>query len=306
MSSHALAPAASRTVASGLRRTPVLRKVIALAAIASAVALMIVGGLLPWIVLFNGMTPVRGFSLDGGFLALLVLAVVALLFVQARHGSARILRPIAVVAASAVVADSLYSAWRISLYVGAPGPTGVLTDPSACVGPYVFAAAGAVLVAAALIAPAAPGRMGRRVAARLALALLLLVAAIIHLILTPEHLGVSTLLGVGFLLAGLAQLALAGFALSAPDRAEALGMDVVIVVDIALIVIYIYAVVAGLPLEAGHAADDALGLRLGAGEPVDVKGGIDLVAEVAAVGLAAVLALRPPRPLPGARARRLH
>jgi hypothetical protein len=261
--------------------------------------LMIAGGLLPWIVLFNGLTVVDGFSLDGGLLAFLVVAVVALLFVQARHGSVWILRPIAIVTASAVVADSLYSAWRISVYVGAPGPTGVLADPSPGAGPYVFAAAGAVLVAAAVIAPAAPRRMGGRIAALLTLALLLLVAASIHLILTPEHLGVSTLLGVGFLLAGLAQLGLAGFALSAPSRAETIGMDVVIVVNLALIVIYVYAVLVGLPLEAGHAADDAVGLRLGAGEPIDLKGGIDLIAEVAAVGIAAVLALRRDRMSPG-------
>jgi hypothetical protein len=275
-----------------VRRTPAPRRVIALAAVVSAVVLMIAGGLLPWIVLFNGLTAVRGFSVDGGFLALLVLAAVALLFVQARHGSARILRPIAIVAASAVVADSLYSAWRISVYVGAPGPTGVLTDPSPGAGPYVFAAAGTVLLAAAIIAPAAPRRMGGSIAARLTLALLLLVAAIIHLILTPEHLGVSTLLGTGFLLAGLAQFGLAGFALGAHDRAATIGMDLVIVVNLALIAIYVYAVLVGLPLEAGHAADDAIGLRLGSGEPIDVKGGIDLIAEVAAVGIAACLALR--------------
>jgi hypothetical protein len=164
--------------------------------------------------------------------------------------------------------------------------------PSPGVGPYVFAAAGAVLLAVAVIAPATPGRVSKQVAARLALSVVLLVAAIIHLILTPEHLGVSALLGTGFLLAGVAQLVLAGTALGARGRVEVFGLSAIVVVNVALIGIYVYAVLVGLPIEAGHAADDAGGLRMGGGEPVDVKGGVDLIAEVAAVAIAAVIGFR--------------
>jgi hypothetical protein len=126
------------------------------------------------------------------------------------------------------------------------------------------------------------------VTARLALTLLLVVAAIIHLILTPEHLGISTLLGIGFLLAGVAQLALAGLVLRWPQRTD-LVMGAIVIVNIALIVMYVYAVLVGLPLEAGHAADDGGGLRIGSGEPVDLKGAIDLTVEIAAVALAVVI-----------------
>jgi hypothetical protein len=280
MSSHTLMPGT-------LRVTP-SRPAVALALAVIAVALMIAGGLLPWLSLFNGLTTVQGFSVDGGILALVTLAVVALLFVQARHGGAGILRPIAILASMAIVADSLYSAWRITAYAGDPGPTGVLTSPAPGAGPYVFAAAGAVLVVAAAIAPAAPGRLGRAMTARLVLALLLLTAAIIHLTLTPEHLEISLLLGVGFLLAGFTQLALAALVLGAPERGD-LVMSAVVVVSVALIVIYAYAVLVGLPLEAGHEAEDAIGWQIGAGEPVDMKGVVDFIAEVAAVALAVVI-----------------
>ena len=255
-----------------------------------ALALMLAGGFLPWLTVFNGLTAVSGFSLDGGILAFIVLAVVAMLVVQASAGGARILRPIAVVGGFAVVADSLYSAWRISAFVAAPGPAGVVSSPAAGAGPYVFAAAGVALVAAALVAPAAAGRLGMRVALRLTLTVLLLAAAVIHLVLTPEHLGISTVLGLGFLAAGLAQSALAGLAVGASDRLQPLVMYAVVVVNVALIAIYLYAVLVGLPVEAGHADDDS-GLRIGAGEAVDVKGAVDLIAEVAAVGIAAFLAL---------------
>jgi hypothetical protein len=264
--------------------------VITLSLVVLAVALMVIGAALPWLVVFNGLTAIRGFSLDGGMLGGAVLAVVALLYVQARHGGARYLRPLAIVIAFAVAADSVYSAWRIDQYIAAPGPTGVLTAPAPGSGPYVLAFAGVLLVVAAAIAPAAPGRLTGRSIARLALALLLLIAATIHLILTPEHLGISTILGLGFLAAGLAQLVLAAAALGGRGVVAAMGMNAVVVVNIALIAIYVYAVLVGLPIEAGH-ADDAVGLALGAGEPVDVKGGVDFAAEVAAVVIAAVLSL---------------
>lgn len=286
MSSHIVAAAAS--LDSGMPHPATARRTAALALGATALVLMLAGGFLPWLTVFNGLSAVRGFSLDGGPLGFVVLAVLAVLFVQGRAGGARILRPIAIAGAFAVVADSLYSAGRITAFVAAPGPAGVLTAPTPGPGAYVFAASGAVLVAAALVAPAAAGRIGRRAALRLTLTVLLLAAAVIHLILTPEHLGVSTVLGLGFLAAGLAQSALAGLSVGASERLQPLVMHAVIVVNIALIGIYLYAVLVGLPIEAGHTDDG--GLSIGAGEAVDVKGAVDVIAEVAAVAIAAFLA----------------
>jgi len=289
MSSHLVA-ARAVSLDPGMPRPATARRTAALALGATAFALMLAGGFLPWLTLFNGLTAVRGFSLDGGALSFVVLSVLAMLFVQARHGGARVLRPIAIAGALAVVADSLYSASRISAFVADPGPAGAVSAPMPGAGPYVFAAAGAVVLAAALVAPAAAGRLGMQTALRLTLSVLLLAAAVIHLILTPEHLGVSTVLGLGFLAAGLAQAALAGLAVAAPERLQRLVMYGVLVVNMALLAIYLYAVLWGLPIEAAHADDDA-GLRIGAGEAVDVKGAVDFIAEVAAVGIAAFLAL---------------
>jgi hypothetical protein len=250
---------------------------------------MLVGGFLPWLSVFRGLTELRGFALDGGLLAFIVLAVVAILLVQARRGGGRVLRPIAVIGAAAVIADSLLSAVRIAAFVRTPGPAGALIEPSAGPGPLVFAVAGGALLAAAVVAPAAHGRLSVRASLGLVLAVLLLAAGVIHLILTPEHLGISVLLGLGFLAAGLAQVTLAGLAVGAPRRVEMLVMAAVIVVNAALIVLYLYAVLVGLPFESGH-ADDA-GIRFGAGEPVDLKGGLDFVVEIAAVAVAGFLAL---------------
>jgi hypothetical protein len=125
--------------------------------------------------------------------------------------------------------------------------------------------------------------------ARLALAALLYVAAAIHLLLTPEHLAESTLLGLGFLAAALAQLALAALVVARPA-------DLVLVatlgVTVALVVLYGYAVLVGLPF-AGGGEEHEVGLVVGAGEPVDWWGFVDLLAEVGTLGLAGLLLVRP-------------
>ncbi|MEY9851557.1 hypothetical protein ABH923_001235 [Leifsonia sp. EB41] len=267
------------------------REAVALASGGLALALMVAGGALPWLVLFHGLTVVRGFALDGGLLGGVTLVVVAVLVVMARQGSAAVLRPLAILGAAVVIVDSLYSALRIASYAAAPGPAGALTAPVPGVGPAVFALAGAALLAAAISTPAAAGRIDSLTALRLVLTVSLIVAGTIHLLLTPEHLGASVLLGTGFLLAGVAQLALAGGILFLPERPQWLVLYGIVVVNVALIGIYAYAVLVGLPLEAGH-AEDAVGLAIGRGEPVDVKGGLDLLAEVAAVVLAVIIVSR--------------
>jgi hypothetical protein len=290
MSVHIVLPGSVSGAAAAAIAHPASRRGrVSLALCITALGLMLVGGFLPWLSVFHGLTELRGFSLDGGFLAFIVLAVVAILFVQAQQGGARVLRPIAVIAAGAVIADSIVSAGRIAAFVRTPGPAGAVIEPSAGPGPVVFAVAGGALLAGAIVAPAALGRLGARASLRLVLAVLLLAAAVIHLILTPEHLGISTLLGLGFLAAGLAQVALAGLVVGAPRRVEMLVMAAVIAVNVALIVLYLYAVLVGLPFESGHTDDT--GIRVGAGEPVDLKGGVDFVVEIAAVAVAGILAL---------------
>ena len=113
MSSHIVATA-TEAVDSRMPHPATVRRTAALGLGAMALALMLAGGFLPWLTVFNGLTVVSGFSLDGGILAFVVLAALAMLVVQERSGGARILRPITVVGGFSVVADSLYSAGRIS------------------------------------------------------------------------------------------------------------------------------------------------------------------------------------------------
>jgi hypothetical protein len=252
-----------------------------------AMILMIVGVALPWLFVFNGLTAVPGFSLDGGYLAAMMVAIVGMLWVAASRGGARILRPLALVAAAAVLADSLYSAWRITTYVAHPGITAELTLPSAGSGPYVLAAGAAFLIAATLASPSRVAPLARQTVIRLFLSLVLLTAAAIHLILSPQHFGESPLLGAGFLVAGIVQLVAAAVVLT---RSDGQGLNPILLVSVALIAIYVYAVLIGLPLDSGHDTGGAAGLRIGAGEPLDLKGLINAIAEIAAIPLALFLA----------------
>ena len=279
MTTHALAPLLPIRVAT--------RRGLTISLIGTAMILMVLGAALPWLVVFNGLTTVPGLSLDGGFLAGIMVAVVCVLYVAARHGGARILRPIALVASAAVLADSLYSGWRIAGYIEHPGSTAALTVPSAGPGPYVMAAGAAILFVAAAIAPHRISPLARQALIRLLLALVLLTAASIHLILSPQHFSESPLLGVGFLLAGIVQLGAAAVVLT---RADDRGLNLVLLVSIALIAIYGYAVFVGLPLDSEHAADTAGGLTLGAGEPVDFTGLVNVIAQITAIPLALILA----------------
>jgi len=82
------------------------------------------------------------------------------------------------------------------------------------------------------------------------------------------------------------------------DQVSGASVDVISnasTINVALIGIYIYAVIVGLPLDNGHGADETVGLSIGAGEPIDFKGGIDLIAEIAAVALAGALGWRRPQ-----------
>jgi peptidoglycan/LPS O-acetylase OafA/YrhL len=137
-------------------------------------------------------------------------------------------------------------------------------------------------------------RLQSSLVARVFIAAALLATGWIHLLLAPEHLAESTILGLGFLASGLAQVALAGIVVWRP---ASWSLALVVVLNVTLIVIYAYAVLVGLPFGAGseHDHTEAAGLLIGAGEPVDWYGGISKVAELTSAAIA--LALLAPKKL---------
>ena len=164
-----------------------------------------------------------------------------------------------------------------------------------------------------------PGQATRRIHAAAwasgLLAAVLVTAGAIHLALMPEHLAKSTMLGLGFCAAGIAQLALATLVVVRPWR---IVFAAVIAVSLVLMALYAYSVFIGLPFHEASAAvgapagahagdshaagehqhDEAVrgheqgGLILGAGEPVDALGAGTQAAEIAAVALGAYVLMR--------------
>jgi hypothetical protein len=151
----------------------------------------------------------------------------------------------------------------------------------------------------------------------------LTLAGAIHLLLTHDHFAESPLLGVGFFGSAFAELGLALAVLVKPRR---LVYFAVIGVTSALIGLYAYNVMIGLPFSgarfdsnlleltghtedphhststdhdsgheaAAHSAGDhhSGGLVLGEGEPIDTLGATTKLSELASVGLAIALVLR--------------
>ncbi len=162
----------------------------------------------------------------------------------------------------------------------------------------------------------------------LGLAAALAVAGAIHCLLTPQHMAMSAVFGVGFLAAGIAQLGMAALAVVRPSR---LLYAAVIASTAILSSTYAYNVLVGLPFheevatatavdsedgdelhgesdghhdtgghaEAGHQDEAAVttdhheeGVVLGAGEPVDAYGAVTQLAQLSAAGVALVLIRR--------------
>ena len=273
-----------------LWRSPVLsRSHTALVLTIIGLAVVGAGALMPWVTVFHGLQPIRGFRLDGGDLAGVALASAAMMAVAERHGGARILRPLAATAAIIVVAGSLNSAHRIAEYSADPGPAGALVAPSAGAGPLVMATGGITLLAAALLARARPGAMSKGLRIRMFLAAATFLAAWMHLLLTPEHLNESTLLGLGFLAAGVIQIALAFIVVERPSEG---ALSLLVMVNVALLAVWAYAVLVGLPLRDGHGHDAASGLVIGSGEPIDLASAITKLAELASLSITLVLLRR--------------
>lgn len=99
-----------------------------------------------------------------------------------------------------------------------------------------------------------------------ALAASLAVSGIIHCLLMPDHFVKSTIFGLGFLGAGIAQLGLAGVVLLRPGR---LVYAAIIVISLTLMSLYAFNVAVGLPFHGsadhtevaagGHDGDGAHG-----------------------------------------------
>ncbi len=261
------------------------------AAAASAIAGLTLVALacgIPWLTLFRGLAPQPGFLLDGGKLAGLGIAAAAALLVGARLGGGTALRLFAVAGSGAIVVDSLLVGFRIAAYVADPGPAGPLTQPSAGGGAFVMAIGGILLLVAALIVPLAHRRLSGTLAMGLALGAVVFIPGWIHLLLTPEHIDESLILGSGFLVSGLAQVGLAALAIARPRNWV---LYLIVAVNVGLIAIYANAVLVGLPI--GSDDHHVAGLMIGSGEPIDMFGAITTISQIAGVALAVTLLGRP-------------
>jgi hypothetical protein len=256
-----------------------------------AVGLVLVGvsAGMPWLTLFHGYTPLRGFRLDGGDLSGIALAAALLLVVGARHGGGLLVRPLSALLALAVVAGALRS-WRgIAAYVADPGPAAALTAPTGSPGPLVMAVGGVALLVAVILVRLPTRPLPAPTRLPLALAALAFVAAWMHLVLTPEHFGESPILGAGFLLAAVAQLVLAILAIERPSEWV---WSLLVMVNTALIVVWAYAVVHGLPFGGDEHGAEASGLVIGSGEPIDLAAAVTKLAEMGCTAIALVLMRR--------------
>lgn len=279
----------------GLRAVRQLPTAAALAGLAAAVA----GLLLPWVTVLHGTVPLNGIAAGGGAIAGLAVASALVLAAAHRYGWPAG-RWAAAVGASIAGAGSLWAAVSVADYTADPGPAALLASPAPGPGPWVLAAAAGVLVAAALrpLPRRVPGAGARAsgLAARLGLGATAFVAGWIHVLLTPEHWAESALLGAGFLGAGLLQLALSIAVVERPGRAVHLAL---VVLNVALVAVWLYAVLVGLPFGDAHDHGQSAGWAIGAGEPVDGVALVAKAAELVGAVWAARLASHPIQRTPG-------
>lgn len=115
------------------------------------------------------------------------------------------------------------------------------------------------------------------------LAFALLLAGALHLALTDEHLRSSALLGTGFIVAGLAQLALGLIVAVRPAMAP---YGAAVALNAVLIVLYLMHLTTGLPLPDAAAGSDELQGVLGPRESVELPAVITKLVEVTGIALA--------------------
>lgn len=306
MTSHSFLSVARvrRLAHPGLRASGPLPTTMALAGLVAAVA----GLLLPWVTVFHGFAPLNGIAAGGGTYAGMATASALLLLAAHRYAWAPG-RWLALAAASVAGAGSLWVARSVADYASDPGPAAALASPVPGPGPWVLAA-GAALVVVAVFLPLSRNSRGARpnlaglngaglagrgrtsLGARLGLGATAFVAGWIHLLLVPEHWGASALLGVGFLGAGIVQL---GLAVAVVERPRHIVYLALVALNVALIGVWLYAVLVGLPLGGADDHGDAAGWVVGAGEPIDAVAVVTKAAELAGAVWAGVLISRPVR-----------
>lgn len=253
-----------------------------------AAGLVVVGALAPWLSFFAGLQPIRGTDGPWG----LVLAGLGL-------------------AAGAIATVHLFTAHPSSRWLLAGAGFGVLTiaaplgvmllaefrmlaaDPLLIAriepGLGIVLLGGSLLAATSFVPIITPGETAPTRPApstRIVLAGVVLAAGLVHLLLTQEHLADSVPLGVGFLVVGVMQTAVAALLLLTRTRGP---IAAALLVSAGSAVALLAAVTVGLPL-IGHGMASG---PLGPVEALDDVAGLTLLAEVGAVVLSIRLLRRP-------------
>lgn len=261
------------------------RVVIGSAAVAAGAAIVLIGVALPWLTVQHGRESVNGVLGDGAYLAAAAIGAAALWASYLLNGRPGPLRALVAGAGFLVVYWTIFDVERIVSVVTDDPLAGAMGAPLMGPGPLVAAAGGLVLLGSTLSVPSRAGAMGRVQWMRVLLAAALLATGAIHLQQAPEHLELSTLLGLGFLAAAVSQLGLGAAVLVRGHRL----LYAAIVADCAVFfLLYVYAVVHGLPF----AAHGDAGIQFGAGEPITLSGALSKLAEAVAILVALPLALR--------------
>src|SRR5579859_991052 len=264
---------------------PIFRSFGAIAMLGAAVA--IAGSVLPWVTIFAGTETLTGWDGNPRYLAGIALAGAALTVLFFHAGRPIAVRRLATIAALVVVGGTAMDILSVKAVASSQSVTARLLDPSLGPGPFVMLAGGLALLAVVGI-PASVTAVPAGLWLRMLLAGALFVTGWIHIALVPEHLAESMILGLGFLIAGVAQLALAA-AISL--RPSAVAYYAVVALNAALIVLYTIAAVKGLPFGIDH--QHSGGLVVGSGEPIDLPGALSKAAELVGMALAFGLVGRP-------------
>ncbi|HEY7199743.1 MAG TPA: hypothetical protein VIC57_06010 [Candidatus Dormibacteraeota bacterium] len=260
------------------------REAIGSAGVATGIALVLMAAVVPWVTLLHGQQTVNGVGGDGAYLAAAAIGAGGLWAAYLLRGRPRQLRALVATAALVIVYWALYDFEHIVHMVIDDPMASVMGWPLMGPGPLLAAGGGALLLASTLTVPA--GARGVRWGQwlRVLLGAALLTTGAVHLQQTPEHLGISTLLGLGFAAAAASQLALGAVVIV---RGHRLLYAAIVASSAFFFAVYVYAVLHGLPFPS-HVDP---GLRVGAGETVTLSGAISKLGEAAAIMLALPLAL---------------
>lgn len=253
------------------------------ACIGAGATLVLVGTLVPWVAASGGLQPMNGLTVDGAYLVAASVGGASMWVASLRQGGSTALRALIGGCGALIAYWAAFDGWQITRVAVANGAAGGLSSLGP--GTPVVVAGGILFLAAAAVVPSLERPLIPTDPLRVVLAGALLAAGSIHLQLTPDHYGESRLLGAGFFCSAIAQLALGAVVMVRPWR---LAYVCVMGLSVVLIVIYAYAVFHGLPI----GQMDMAGVRIGAGEAVDLSGAVTKVAELTTIVVAAVLLVR--------------